>query len=261
MRAADDAANGTVLNKPLDMAKRIDDSRVRTAENHNDALRRVEERGLVVGQVIHVSAFRIREEGAAGILEICDAGNRAGDSESLRHFGRSLRRHYPGIVHKTLSNGGRYSHVAAAAIRVSCVFLAKRLGVGENRHGGCSCKNVCKPSGMVVVAVTQDDRVHSTQIDSECFGVMGQDVRLSCVEENALGPGLDPKGETVFRQQAAPSRRVFNQNREFQRFAHADISPFSVIPGSTVNNCDKFSFSAHGTYCDLGGIDKGVGDW
>ena len=87
-------------------------------------------------------------------------------------------------------------------------------------HGqtAAAARETGQPSGMVEVAVTQDDALHLAEVDSEPVGVVGHAVGRDAGVEQQRGRGRPPahrhqRRETVFGAQARRRRAALELRR------------------------------------------------
>lgn len=154
--------------------ERVDDARVRAAEDDGEPIGGVDQEGLVVGDRVGCVRVGIEKERAAGVLEIVGSRNGAGDKQA-----GGQRRRAGGESDTTLGNAG--DRVAGfggdgdildglARVTAEARVQRRRMQADDRTRG--QPQNLRQGAGVVVVAVADDDEVGPRQVDPEPFGVL-----------------------------------------------------------------------------------------
>lgn len=119
-------------------------------------------------------------------------------------------------MHQCCSRLLRHSDGAARPIRVTGIPGRQCIGVYE--HGARlvlgAIKDGDQATGMIVVAMAEDQRIRTAQFDFQAIGVMAQNVTLSRVKQDSPGAQLDPERKTMFRKQTVTPGRVLDKDCE-----------------------------------------------
>lgn len=200
----------------FDIPQGVDDTGVGAAQNHNDPVGRVHKCGLIVGQIVRFAAQYVLEERTTGVLEVGKSGNRPRNEHALTQFHGPLSRD---DLRRITQSGVRFrghSDITACPIGVSGELRRERAGMRNDTRPASVFEHVGQPPCMVIVAVTEHDRVSGSKVDAEATGVQAHNARLPRIEQDSASTTFEPERKAMFGQQPMALCAVLNEHGEIQ---------------------------------------------
>ena len=178
-----------------DIAGRVDHPGMSAAEEDDDPLGDPEEDSLVVRDKVGCLHVRVKidESAYAGVLEIGRSRHLAGDHDPFpykRGHGRLME--VTGLAAQRIAG----DPVLFAENPLATLEIPRGEGgrVDEQVDGAARLERLLEPTGVVEVAVADDDGVELREIDLHSPGVLEQGPSAAGVEEDAVLARLDEKG-------------------------------------------------------------------
>jgi hypothetical protein len=186
-----------------DMIERVDQPGMPAAEHHHQSRRGVDDERLIVGQIVDLGARGVAIEGAAGVLDGMTARDLAAESDAGPDLDRpGLGDEPPHARSQRLQIRDRRPDRAAIAVELGRQRLGMQIEI--DRAAG-AVDHRLQPAGVVVMAMTERDRRHPFERDSEPGGIVPQRQPLPGVEQQTVLVGLDEEGRAMLTEQTQVS--------------------------------------------------------
>ncbi|OPZ67860.1 MAG: hypothetical protein BWY82_02689 [Verrucomicrobia bacterium ADurb.Bin474] len=205
-----------------DMRDRVQNTGVRTPQNDHQTFRGIKVDRHVIRNRIRNRCFRVEVEGPSGILKQKTMIHFAAYEHSRNRFSPILR--IPEPFAKTPLSGimqQRNTDATDLSGNVGRVFLFERSGMHPHwTRRTWASEDRFETAHVIVVPVTQHNRIRFGQVDAQHLGVVPECHALSRVKKETPVAGGNPPCQTMLPDNALPSRGVFNQKRN--RYFHPD---------------------------------------